>query len=64
MLPKSISDRVYSPGAIELRRQMDKQRKILGGSRRDGLANLGIPGKGKDFTRASIAMLKSDKNKP
>ena len=61
MMPKSVSDKVQEPQAIELRRQMDEQRRLLGGSRREGLEKLDIPGKGKDFTRASMLMVGSIK---
>lgn len=58
MMPKSVSARAQSPEAVELRRKMDEQRKILGGSRREGLAKLDIPGKGKEFTQASMEATK------
>ncbi len=64
MMPKSVSDRVYSPGAVELRRELDEQRRLLGGSRRDGLARLDIPGKGRAFTEASLSAVKAIKGKP
>ena len=54
MIPISISKAVYSSAAVQLRRQMDKQRMLLGCSRRDGLPKFSISGKGKDFTRNSF----------
>lgn len=53
MLPKSVSMRAQSPAAVALRRELDEQRRLLGGSRREPLERMGMPEKGRQFTEAS-----------
>ncbi len=57
MMPRRISKEAYSPAAVELRQRRDKERRLLGGSRREGLKGLVMSIKGKKFDEASIAMV-------